>query len=46
MMKLLLMRHALHIEGFGVQLRPVQLNAVAFIVWLPNQDYVKGWVAH
>jgi RimJ/RimL family protein N-acetyltransferase len=31
-------------EGFGVRLRPVQMTDAAFIVWLRNQDYVKGRV--
>jgi len=38
------MRHSLHAEGFGVRLRPVQMNDAAFIVWLRHQDYVKGRV--
>ena len=38
------MRHVLHAEGFGVRLRPVQMEDAAFIVWLRNQDYVKGRV--
>lgn len=38
------MRHSLHAEGFGVRLRPVQMTDAAFIVWLRNQDYVKGRV--
>ena len=38
------MRHSLHTEGFGVRLRPVQMTDAAFIVWLRNQDYVKGRV--
>jgi len=38
------MRHSLHAENFGVRLRPVQMNDAAFIVWLRNQDYVKGRV--
>jgi hypothetical protein len=36
------MRHSLHAEGFGVHLHPVQMTDAAFIVWLRNQDYVKG----
>ena len=40
----LTMRHVLHAEGFGVRLRPVQMEDAAFIVWLRNQDYVKGKV--
>jgi RimJ/RimL family protein N-acetyltransferase len=31
-------------EGFGVHLRPIQMEDAAFIVWLRNQDYVKGRV--
>lgn len=31
-------------EDFGVRLRPVQMDDAAFIVWLRNQDYVKGRV--
>jgi RimJ/RimL family protein N-acetyltransferase len=38
------MRHALHTEGFGVHLRPVQMSDAAFIIWLRSQDYVKGRV--
>ena len=38
------MRHSLHAENFGVRLRPVQMSDAAFIVWLRNQDYVKGRV--
>jgi RimJ/RimL family protein N-acetyltransferase len=38
------MRHTINAEGFGVRLRPVQLTDAAFIVWLRNQDYVKGRV--
>ncbi|MGD0088158.1 MAG: GNAT family N-acetyltransferase [Verrucomicrobiota bacterium] len=38
------MRHVLHAEGFGLRLRPVRLEDAAFIVWLRNQDYVKGKV--
>jgi len=38
------MRHSLHAENFGMRLRPVQMNDAAFIVWLRNQDYVKGRV--
>jgi RimJ/RimL family protein N-acetyltransferase len=38
------MQHLLHAEGFGVRLRPVEMTDAAFIVWLRNQDYVKGRV--
>src|SRR5208283_4596557 len=40
----LTMRRSLHAEGFGVRLRPVQITDAPFIVWLRNQDYVKGRV--
>jgi RimJ/RimL family protein N-acetyltransferase len=36
------MRHSLHAEGFGVRLRPVQMNDAAFIVWLRHLDHAKG----
>lgn len=36
------MRHSIHAEGFGLRLRPVRLEDAAFIVWLRNQDFVKG----
>jgi len=35
---------SLHTEGYGIRLRPVQMEDAAFIVWLRNQDYVIGWV--
>jgi RimJ/RimL family protein N-acetyltransferase len=38
------MQHTIHAEGFGVRLRPVRMDDAAFIVWLRNQDYVKGRV--
>ena len=38
------MRHTIQAEGFGVRLRPVRMVDAAFIVWLRNQDYVKGRV--
>lgn len=38
------MWHSLHAEGFGVRLRPVEMTDAAFIIWLRNQDYVKGRV--
>lgn len=38
------MRHSLHTEGYGIRLRPVQMEDAAFIVWLRNQDYVIGRV--
>ncbi|MGO9008550.1 MAG: GNAT family N-acetyltransferase [Bryobacteraceae bacterium] len=39
------MKHALRAEGFGIRLRPVRMEDAAFIVWLRNQDYVKGNVS-
>jgi len=36
------MQHALRTEGFSLRLRPVRMTDAAFIVWLRNQDYVKG----
>jgi RimJ/RimL family protein N-acetyltransferase len=36
------MHHSLHAEGFGIRVRPVQLDDAAFIVWLRNLDHVKG----
>jgi len=38
------MHHSLVAEDFGVRLRPVQMKDAAFIVWLRNQDHVKGRV--
>lgn len=38
------MQHSVQAEGFGVRLRPVRMDDAAFIVWLRNLDYVKGWV--
>ena len=38
------MQHSLHVEGFGLCLRPVSMADAEFIVSLRNQDYVKGWV--
>jgi RimJ/RimL family protein N-acetyltransferase len=38
------MQHTLQAEVFGVRLRPVRMEDAAFIVWLRNQDYVKGRV--
>ena len=36
------MQHSLHIEGFGIRLRPVRMSDAEMIVWLRNQDYVRG----
>jgi len=38
------MQHSIQAEGFGVRLRPVRMEDAAFIVWLRNQDYVRGRV--
>jgi RimJ/RimL family protein N-acetyltransferase len=38
------MRHDILVEGFDVRLRPARMDDAAFIVWLRNQDYVKGQV--
>jgi RimJ/RimL family protein N-acetyltransferase len=37
-------KHSIQAEGFGVRLRPVRMEDAGFIVWLRNQDYVKGKV--
>src|ERR1700690_4082250 len=36
------MNHSLHLEDFGIRVRPVRLEDAAFIVWLRNLDHVKG----
>lgn len=36
------MRHTIEHECFGVRLRPVRMEDASFIVWLRNQDHVKG----
>jgi RimJ/RimL family protein N-acetyltransferase len=38
------MNHDIHLEGFNLRLRPVRIEDATFIVWLRNQDYVKGRV--
>jgi len=38
------MQHTLHAEGFGVRLRPVQMDDAAFIVWLRNLEHARGRV--
>lgn len=38
------MRHSLTMQGFGVRVRPVQLEDAAFIVWLRNLGHVRGRV--
>ena len=43
-MNALRMRHSLHAEGFGVRLRPVQMNGCGVHRLAAHQDYVKGRV--
>ena len=38
------MRHEFQAEGFSLVLRPVCLGDSAFITWLRNLNYVKGYV--
>jgi RimJ/RimL family protein N-acetyltransferase len=38
------MQHTLHIEGFGVRLRPVTMEDATFIVWLRNLNHARGRV--
>ncbi len=38
------MQHSLQAEDFGIRVRPVRMEDAAFIVWLRNQEYVKGTV--
>jgi RimJ/RimL family protein N-acetyltransferase len=38
------MQHNIHLEGFGVRLRPVRVEDAAFIIWLRNLDHAKGRV--
>jgi RimJ/RimL family protein N-acetyltransferase len=38
------MQHTLHIEGFGVRLRPVTMEDAPFIVWLRNLEHARGRV--
>src|SRR5437867_3053795 len=38
------MQHTLRIEGFGVRLRPVEMEDAAFIVWLRNLNHARGRV--
>jgi len=40
----MIMYHSLHTEGYGIRLRPVRMEDAAFIVWLRNQEHVKGKV--
>jgi len=38
------LRHSSTTQGYGIRLRPVQLEDAPFIVWLRNLDYVRGRV--
>jgi RimJ/RimL family protein N-acetyltransferase len=36
------MRHSLKLEGYGLRLRPVELEDAEFIVWLRNLEHARG----
>jgi RimJ/RimL family protein N-acetyltransferase len=38
------MHHTLQAEGYGIRLRPVQMEDSAFIVWLRNLEHARGRV--
>jgi RimJ/RimL family protein N-acetyltransferase len=38
------MDHTVQAEGFGIRLRPVQIEDSAFIVWLRNLEHARGRV--
>lgn len=38
------MHHTIQAEGFGIRLRPVQMEDSAFIVWLRNLEHARGRV--
>jgi len=38
------MHHSLFVEDFGIRMRPVRMDDAPFIVWLRNQEYVRGKV--
>jgi len=38
------MNHTIQAEGFGIRLRPVQMEDSAFIVWLRNLEHARGRV--
>jgi RimJ/RimL family protein N-acetyltransferase len=38
------MQHTIQAEGWGVRLRPVQLEDAEFIVWLRNLEHARGKV--
>jgi RimJ/RimL family protein N-acetyltransferase len=38
------MNHTVQAEGYGIRLRPVQIEDSAFIVWLRNLDHARGRV--
>jgi RimJ/RimL family protein N-acetyltransferase len=38
------MKHTIQAEGYGIRLRPVQLEDSAFIVWLRNLEHARGRV--
>lgn len=38
------MNHTIQAEGFGIRLRPVQMEDSTFIVWLRNLEHARGRV--
>jgi RimJ/RimL family protein N-acetyltransferase len=38
------MNHTVQAEGYGIRLRPVQMEDSAFIVWLRNLEHARGRV--
>jgi RimJ/RimL family protein N-acetyltransferase len=38
------MNHTIQAEGYGIRLRPVQMEDSAFIVWLRNLEHARGRV--
>lgn len=38
------MKHTVQAEGYGIRLRPVEMEDAAFIVWLRNLDHARGRV--
>jgi RimJ/RimL family protein N-acetyltransferase len=40
------MRHSWKAEGFGVRIRPVDLDDSAFIVWLRNLEHTQGKIGN
>ncbi len=38
------MKHTIQAEGYGIRLRPVEVEDAAFIVWLRNLEHARGRV--